>query len=249
MEVTPPCVVILHEVWGPDSNIDAVRKRLGKLGFATTTPALYRGHESLLTPNNIRKAMDAVWDLSLEERRDKKKLAAKAAEKGADVEAMAVLSVLYDKHFRDGMLNIVMSAIARARRKHTKVATLGFSLGGGLALASTTRPDHPDAAVAYCGEPPKREAIRGVSVPMLVICASHDELMNPLMPGFVESALGQGLDLTVKTFPGTRHDFFNQSIKERYNHDAAQEAWEITTWFLARKLGWTPYPSKRQGGS
>jgi carboxymethylenebutenolidase len=245
LEEIPPCVVVLHEVWGPDSAIDMACKRLRKLGFATTTPALYRGHEALLTPRNIRKAMDAVWDLTLEERRDKKKVAAEAAKKGADAQARAVLSILYDQHFRDGMLETVMSVIREARERHGKVATLGFSLGGGISLASTTRSDHPDAAIAYCGEPPKRQAIRGVSVPMLAICASHDELMSPLMPGFIECALEQELDLTVKTFPGTQHGFFNPNMKERYNQAAAQEAWEITAWFLTRTLGWTPRHSKR----
>jgi carboxymethylenebutenolidase len=245
LKETPPCVVVIHEVWGPDSNIEVACKRLRKLGFATTVPALYRGHEALLTPRNIRKAMDAVWDLPLDERRDKKKVAAEAAEKGAGAEARAVLSVLYDQRFRDGMLETVMSAIREAREKHGKVATLGFSLGGGISLASTTEPDHPDAAVAYCGEPPKRQAIRRASVPMLAICASHDQLMNPLMPEFIEGALEQELDLTVKTFPGTQHDFFNHNMKERYNQAAAQEAWEITAWFLTRTLGWTPRPSKK----
>ena len=242
-----PCVVVLHEVWGPDSHIASVCKRLGKLGFATAVPSLYRGHEELLTPRNIQRAMEAVWDLSLEERRDKKMVATELARKSASDEVAEVLSVLYDQRFRDGMLEITMRAVRDARQRHSKVATLGFSLGGGLALAATTRPNPPDCAVAYCGEPPKSQSLSGVSVPMLAIYANHDELMNHKVPAFVEAALKHGNDLTVKTFPNTRHDFFNETKKDLYDRAAAEEAWNVTASFLARTSK-APFLSRKYRG-
>ena len=231
-----PCVVVLHEVWGLDSHIELVCKRLGKLGFAPVAPNLYSGYESLLTPSNIQRAMRAVWDLSLEERRDKKKVAAELVKKHSR-EAEGVLAVLYDRGFRENMLRITKEAIANGRAERGKVAALGFSLGGGLSLAAATGSNPPDAAVAYCGEPPRPRDFGGVSVPMLAIYASHDELVNPKVPAFMDAALGQGVDLTVKTFTGTRHDFFHEAIKDRYNRAAAEEAWEVTVWFLTRTLG------------
>lgn len=236
MARSPPCVVVLHEVWGPDPHIEGVCKRLRKLGFATAVPNLYRGHEALLTPRNIQKAMEAVWDLSLDERRDKTKVAAELARNGAGSEAEEVLSVIYDPGFRNGILEITTGAIQDARKEHRKVATLGFSLGGGLSLAAATRPNPPDCAVAYCGEPPKPQALGGVTVPMLAIYAKDDELMNPKVPAFVEAALKYGNDLTVKTLPNTRHDFFNETKTDRYDRAAAEEAWDITVSFLARTL-------------
>ena len=232
-----PCVVVLHEVWGPDLHIQGVCKRLRKLGFATAVPSLYRGYESLLTPGNIGKAMAAVWDLSLEERRNRKKVAAELEAKAADADVAEVLAVLYDQGFRDGMLEIVLDAVQAARERHAKVATLGFSLGGGLSLAAAARPGHPDAAVSYCGEPPSHQNLAGTAIPVLAVSASDDELMGPLMPRFVEVALEEGIDLTVKIIPGTQHDFFNETKKERYNPAAAEEAWGATAWFLAKTLG------------
>ena len=180
--------------------------------------------------------MDVVWGLSLEERRDKRKVAREIARKGVGPEVQDVLSLLYDQGFRDGMLEIVIDAIRDAKAKHERVATLGFSLGGGLSLMAATKPGHPDAAVAYCAEPPNLSAFRGAAIPTLVICASHDELMNPLMPAFMDAALTHGIDLLVKTIPNTHHDFFNENLKDRYNRVAAEEAWETTIWFLRRAL-------------
>jgi carboxymethylenebutenolidase len=226
---------VLHEVWGPDSHLEDVCKRLRKLGFATVAPNLYEGHEELFTPRNILKAMEAVWDLSLEERRDKGKVSSELARKGAGSSVEEVLSVLYDQRFRNRMLGITVQAVRDAREKHRKVATLGFSLGGGLSLAAATTTNPPDSAVAYCGEPPKAERLGRVSVPMLAIYANHDELMNPKVPAFVEAAFTHGNDLTVKTFPNTRHDFFNET-KKGFDSSAAAEAWELTTSFLEKTL-------------
>lgn len=231
-----PCVVVLHEVWGPDTHIAEVCKRLGKLGFATVVPNLYRGNETLLAPPKIQKAMEAVWDLSLEDRRDKMKVAAELAKKRADKEAGEVLSVLYDQKFRDEIMEITLEAVREARSSYGEVGTLGFSLGGGLSLAAATMPSPPDSVVAYCAEPP-RSGLEGVMVPMLAIYASRDELMNPKVPAFVDAALKHGNDLTIKTFPNTRHDFFNETKKDLYNRAAAEEAWKLTEWFLIRTLG------------
>lgn len=228
--------MVLHEVWGSDSHIEGVCKRLGKLGFATTVPDLYSGYEALLTPVNIQNAMEAVWDLSLDERRDKKKVADELARKNLRGKEAETLATLYDQRFREGLMKITMDAVAKGRADHGKVATLGFSLGGGLSLAAATRLDPPDSVVAYCGEPPRPPTLDGVSVPMLAIYAHHDELMNPKMPGFVDAALRHGNDLTVRTIPNTEHDFFNETKKERYDPEATEEAWAITTWFLNRTL-------------
>lgn len=231
-----PCVVVLHEVWGPDSHIEEVCKRLRKLGFATAVPNLYEEYEELLTPHNIQEAMEAVWDLSLEERRDKKKVSSELARKGSSSNVERVLSVLYSQRFRNRMLEITMRAVRDAGAKHRKTATLGFSLGGGLSLAAATKTNPPDSTVAYCGEPPRLQSLNRVSVPMLAIYANHDDLMNPKVPAFVEAALMYGNDLTVKTFPNTRHDFFNKTRKD-FNRAATEEAWDITTSFLTRTLG------------
>ena len=232
---------MLHEVWGLDSHITDVCKRLRKLGFATAAPDLYRGREDLLTPLNIQKAMEAVWNLSLEERRDKKKVAAELAGK-ATGGTEEVLSVLYGQRFRREILGIVLEAVGEKRAKHRKVATLGFSLGGGLSLAAAAAGAPLDAAVAYCAEPPK-SGLGGGSVPVLAIYASQDELMNPRVPAFVDAALKHEDNLMIRMLPNTRHDFFNKT-KEDFNRAAAHEAWRLTEWFLAENLR-RPPPSKK----
>jgi len=231
------CVVVFHEVWGLVEHTEDVCKRVGKLGFAATAPNLYRGNDELLTPDNIQKAMEGLWELSLEERRDKEKVARALDKKGVGGEAREVAAVIYEPTFRDKLLEDALAAVGRAHSKFGDVSTLGFCLGGGLSLKCATKTHSMKSAISFYGQPPATKAVPGISIPILDIHANQDEIINKAVPAWVGAMLQGGKDLTLKTYPRTRHGFFNDTRKEVYNRGAANEAWDITRWFLERTLG------------
>lgn len=231
------CVVVFHEVWGLVEHTEDVCKRVGKLGFAATAPNLYKRHGDLLTPANIQKAMEVLWELSLEERRDKEKVARAFDNKGVAGEAREVAAVIYEPAFRDRMLEDAVAAVERARSKFGSVSTLGFCLGGGFSLKCATRSQSMKSAISFYGQPPASEDVPRISIPILDIHANQDEIINKAVPTWVGAMLEGGKDLTLKTYPRTRHGFFNDTRKEVYDRDAAHEAWDITKWFLERTLG------------
>lgn len=231
------CVVVLHEVWGLVEHTEDVCKRVGKLGFAAIAPNLYRGHSELLTPANIQRAMEGLWELSLEERRDKTKVARALDEKGAGEEAREVAAIIYEPTFRNRMLEDALGAVERAHSKFGSVSTLGFCLGGGLSLKCAARSRQLKSAVSFYGQPPLTEDVGRISAPVLDIHANQDEIINQAVPAWVGAMLNGGKDLTLKTYPRTKHGFFNDTRKEVYDRDAANEAWDITKWFLERTLG------------
>jgi len=231
------CVVVLHEVWGLVGHTEDVCKRVSKLGFASVAPNLYREHSDILTPGNIQKAMEGVWELSLEERRDGKKVAEALANKHAEPKVREVVEVLYEQGFRDKILGYALEAVDDAHARFGDVASLGFCLGGGLSLKAATKSKILKSAVSFYGEPPATEAVGKITAPILDIHAFKDELINQKVPEFVGAMLDGGKDLTLKTYPRTKHGFFNDSRKEVYDRAAASEAWDITRWFLERTLG------------
>ena len=233
----PGCVVVFHEVWGLVQHTEDVCKRVSKLGFATTAPNLYKGHSDLLTPVNIQKAMEAVWELSLEERRNKVKVAETLDKKKASVEVREVVSVIYEPSFRDKMLDDALVAVDRAHSQFGKVSTLGFCLGGALSLKCATRSQLLTSAVSFYGQPPATEDVAKISIPVLDIHAYQDELINKAVPAWVGAMLEGNKDLTLKTYPRTKHGFFNDTRKEVYDRGAADEAWDLLRWFLERTLG------------
>ena len=229
------CVVVFHEIWGLADHTKDVCKRLGRLGFAAAAPNLYKGYDELLTPTNVKAAMEVVWDLSLEERRDKTKVKAVLARKKPGLEVADTLTTLYDPRFREQLLVTATELVEKLDAKFGGVSTLGFSFGGGISLRVATLTKKLKSAIAYCGEPP--EELSKISCPMLAVYADEDGFMNGRIPGFVEAATRAGKDLTIKTLPRANHEFFDHTKKATYNREAAEEAWRVTTWFLARTLG------------
>lgn len=230
------CVVVIHEVWGLVGHTKDVCKRIGNLGFAAVAPNLYRGHSELLTPDNIQKAMEGVWELPLEDRRDAAKVAKALDTKRASDDVRKVVSIIYDPVFRDKLVEDALASVERTRSKFENVATLGFCIGGTLSLKCATRTDKIKSAISFYGQPPPSEDVTKISIPILAIHANYDEIINKSVPAFVGAMLDGGKDLTLKTYPQTKHGFFNDSRKEVYDRKSADEAWEITKWFLEKTL-------------
>ena len=229
-------MVVFHEVWGLVEHTEDVCKRVGKLRFAAIAPNLYMGHSDILTPTNIQRAMEGLWELSLEERRDKEKVTLALDKKGSTEEAREVAAMIYDPSFRDRMLEDAVAAVERAYHNFGRAAALGFCLGGGLSLKCATRSRHIKSAVSFYGQPPAIEDVPRISIPILDIHANQDEIINKAVPAWVGAMLEGGKDLTLKTYPRTKHGFFNDTKKEVYDKKAANEAWDITKWFLERTL-------------
>jgi carboxymethylenebutenolidase len=130
----------------------------------------------------------------------------------------------------------VVAAVERAHSKFNGVTTLGFCLGGGMSLKCATKTQHLKSAISFYGRGLAVEDVSRISIPILDIHANQDEIINRSVPAFVGAMLEGGKDLTLKIYPRTRHGFFNDTRKEVYDRDAANEAWDITRWFLDRTL-------------
>ncbi len=229
-------VVVLHEVWGLVPHIEDICKRISKLGFTAVAPDLYWKHKELLVPEKIRAAMEGVWNLSLLERRDISKVREALTKKGLSHEIMQVATTLYNQDFRDQMLDSAVACVKYVYERNPRVATLGFCMGGGISARVATRFPQLTACIVFYGEPPDTPEVQKIRAPILAVHAEQDEIINSKIPEFVHSALASGKDLTLKVYPATRHGFFNDTNKEIYNGAAAEDAWELTKWFLSRKL-------------
>lgn len=230
------CVVVFHEVWGLTEHTRDVCKRLGKLGFAAAAPNLYKGHDTLLTPGNVQKAMEVVWDLSLEERRAKPKIDAAVAEKKPTDEVAEAIAKLYDQGFRDEILSAAVGLVEDMHIRFGGASTLGFSFGGGISFRVATKTKKLNSAISYCGEPPDDIDISRLSSPVLAVYGGKDGFMNKHIPRLSKAAAMAGTDLTLRVLPGAEHGFFDDT-RPAYNREAAKEAWDLTAWFLDRTLG------------
>jgi carboxymethylenebutenolidase len=119
-----------------------------------------------------------------------------------------------------------------------KLGVIGWCFGGGWSLATTLlMPDKIDATVIYYGhletDPAKLAAIKH---PVLGLFGAEDKSIPADSIRAFESALKkQGTPVEIKIYDGAGHAFANPS-GGNYRPDAARDAWQRTTAFLARTL-------------
>jgi len=135
----------------------------------------------------------------------------------------------------DGALEALEAArVALASRLTgpTRVGTLGFCMGGGIALLGACHRPF-DFAVDFYGRIARAEDIRGLRGPVLLILASEDERITPWALGeLLPAANREKKRVALELFPNVRHAFHRPG-GESYNAAAAAEAWRRTLAFLA----------------
>ena len=141
----------------------------------------------------------------------------------------------------DALLAQVAKAAALLRTQHraTGVAVLGWCFGGGWSLQTALRlPGEVDAAVVYYGRVvTDREQLAALDDPLLGLFGGADEGI-PVddvrrFAGLLEEL---DKDATIEIYEGAAHAFANPS-GERYDAQAAEDAWRRTLEFLRRTLG------------
>ena len=130
-------------------------------------------------------------------------------------------------------MRIIAAAAAELRRHGArKVATLGFCMGGAVALASAAQAEGLDGAVVFYGIPSEFDA-SAVRVPVLAHYANTDAWCTPEAVNGVEQALqGAGKSCALYRYDAA-HAFFNDTREGIYDAEKAQLARERTLQFLA----------------
>jgi carboxymethylenebutenolidase len=117
------------------------------------------------------------------------------------------------------------------------VATVGFCMGGSLAIWAGTLDSAIDKCVGfYPGSSWERHAPRWINYKgksAMIHCAEGDG--TSAAPGIQEAAkeiTAAGGAIQTFDYAGTQHAFFNNDRPEVFNESAAQSAWERTINFL-----------------
>lgn len=119
-----------------------------------------------------------------------------------------------------------------------RVGTIGFCMGGVLALYAASKNAQVGACVVFYGIHPKVEPdLEALRAPVLGIYAERDKSVPPAAARALEAKLkALGKEAEFHIYPGTDHAFFNDTRPEVYNAKAAADAWRRTIDFLRRHL-------------
>ncbi len=121
----------------------------------------------------------------------------------------------------------------------SKLGVIGWCFGGGFSLQSALTFGVPlDAAVMYYGDVVTDPAqLKGLEIPLLGIFGAEDTGIPVEDVRRMKEVLDSlGKEATIEIYPNAEHAFANPS-GDRYNAEAAVDAWEKTAAFLRRELG------------
>ena len=115
----------------------------------------------------------------------------------------------------------------------SKVGSMGFCMGGGIALLGACSLDL-DFCIDYYGLIEDADRVKGVKGPIQLVLASEDERITPwayqmLLP----AATKYKKRVDVHLYPNVRHAFHRPNW-EGHNAEAAKDAWDKTVNFLSQ---------------
>jgi carboxymethylenebutenolidase len=158
---------------------------------------------------------------------------------GADPEAAARLMMDLDAARAGSILDATVAELLNAEWvEGARVGAVGFCMGGRLALLAAARNRRVGAAVSFYGAHPGVALdLSQLEAPVLGIFAERDEYLPAEAAAELESALeAAGKVATVRTQPGVRHGFMNDSRPDVFDAVAAAEGWNAMLAFLRAEL-------------
>ena len=120
--------------------------------------------------------------------------------------------------------------------KKNKLASIGFCWGGARSFLLATEPNNLQAAVVFYGTAPTEEQLAKVHCPVLGIYGETDERITSKVPEVAASMKKLKKQYEYKIYKGAPHAFFNDTNAERYNAEAAKDAWTQTLAFLKKNV-------------
>lgn len=112
-----------------------------------------------------------------------------------------------------------------------RIGAVGFCFGGGMVWRLVTQSPDVKAAVPYYGPNPPLKFVPNIKAAVLGIYAGNDSRITNGVPELDAALKGAGITYEIKIYDGTDHAFHNDT-GERYNAEAAKDAWERTlAWF------------------
>jgi len=201
-----PAVIIIHANQGLDDHIRDVARRFAKVGYFALAP------DYLSRKGGTEKFPDANKGLSMGG------LAPKEVIKEDTESAVAYLRSL--KEVRSDRIGIT-----------------GFCWGGEQAFHAATQVRGLKAAVIFYGRSPNPlDLVQQIEAPVFVHYGELDKGITGGVPQTEEAMKKYNKPYEYKIYSNAQHAFFHDGRADRYNPEAAKEAWTRTVEFFKKHL-------------
>jgi carboxymethylenebutenolidase len=120
--------------------------------------------------------------------------------------------------------------------KKNKTASIGFCWGGARSFMLSTAENKLAAAVVFYGTAPTEAELMKVHCPVFGVYGEKDERITSKVSEVDSTMKKLKKPYEFKIYKAAQHAFFNDTNGERFNAEAAKDAWIQTLAFLKKNL-------------
>lgn len=120
--------------------------------------------------------------------------------------------------------------------KKNKLTSIGFCWGGARSFLLSTSENKLRAAVVFYGSAPTDADLAKVHCPVFGVYGEKDERITSAVTKVAETMKANKKTYEYKIYKDAQHAFFNDTNQQRYNSEAAKDAWIQTLAFLRKNL-------------
>jgi carboxymethylenebutenolidase len=120
--------------------------------------------------------------------------------------------------------------------KKNKLASIGFCWGGARSFLLSTSENKLRAAIVFYGTAPTEAELAKVKCPVFGLYGETDERITSKVPEVDAAMKKLKKPYEFKIYKAAQHAFFNDTNQQRYNAEAAKDAWIQTLGFLRKNL-------------
>ncbi|MFK7885585.1 MAG: dienelactone hydrolase family protein [Gammaproteobacteria bacterium] len=154
---------------------------------------------------------------------------------GNDDDGRTMQRTLDQAKLRQDMVNSARFVKTHAL-SNGRLGATGFCWGGGTTnFLATELGAELDAGAPFYGSAAATDQVPKIKAALQVHYAEEDKRVNAMRPEFERALKSADVKYQMHTYPGTRHGFHNYSTP-RYDHEAAQLAWDRMTVFFRENL-------------
>jgi carboxymethylenebutenolidase len=219
-ELKHEALIIVHEIWGLNDHTKDVAERYKNEGFVVLAP-------DLLSGTGIEGKIDQSI---LEEMKDPQK------KDEAQKKMREILAPINSVEFGESTTNKLEDCFEYLKNNENTdghVSIIGFCFGGTYAFSLALKEKGLKRAIPYYGRfPTDLDSIKDLNTPILAFYGENDkDLVDSV--GSIQAKMDEyNKEFKYVIYKNCGHAFFNDTNKNMYNKEAAEDSWERALEFL-----------------
>ena len=202
-----PAIIVIHENRGINDHIRDVARRFAKEGFVAVAPDFLSRKGGTEKVNPKDEGLANMSEL--------------APASGVAEDVGAALAYL------KGLSEV----------RGDRVGLVGFCWGGQNTFNAATQVRGLRAVVVYYGRSPNPlDLVEKIEAPVMAHYGGEDKPISDTVPATEAAMKKYNKSYAYKIYPGAKHAFNNDVNPDRYNPEAAKEAWGKTVEFFKKNL-------------